>query len=323
MTKQGIVAGFYASKTHNVVPAFDCSLQPQIFGEILHSVCDFANQNNFTVYDEETEKGLLRHLYLRYGENTGQIMLCIVINGDKLPYDKELVDKINKEYPYVKSIQLNINTKNTNVVLGDRYITLYGNRYIEDILCNVKFYITPESFYQVNHDGAQILYSLAKDKALRGFNNKITLVDMYCGTGTIGLSMAEAIDELIGIEIVQGAVECAKINAQINGFENAKFYAGDAKDIESLFASVEKQHGTLNPDVVILDPPRKGCTPEVIEFLSKRNIKRIVYVSCDPDTLARDCKMFVELGYNIGEVDPVDMFPRTGHIENVVSIERN
>ena len=145
---------------------------------------------------------------------------------------------------------------------------------------------------------------------------------MYCGTGTIGLSMSDIAKELVGVEIVEGAVECAKINAQINGFENAKFYAGDAKDIESMFASVEAQHGALNPDVVILDPPRKGCTPEVIEFLSKRDIKRIVYVSCDPDTLARDCKMFSTLGYTIGEVDPVDMFPRTGHVENVCLISK-
>ena len=323
MTKQGIVAGFYASKTHNVVPAFDCSLQPQIFGEILHSVCDFANQNNFTVYDEETEKGLLRHLYLRYGENTGQIMLCIVINGENMPFTREFVDMINDKFPSVTSIQLNVNTKNTNVVLGNKYSVLYGERYIEDILCGVRFRITPESFYQVNHDGAEILYGLAKEKAKIGFDKKISLVDMYCGTGTIGLSMSDIAEEIVGVEIVEGAVECAKINAQINGFENAKFYAGDAKDIESLFSSVEAQHGKLNPDVVVLDPPRKGCTPEVIEFLSKRDIKRIVYVSCDPDTLARDCKMFTNLGYEIEEVDPVDMFPRTGHIENVVTIKLN
>ena len=186
----------------------------------------------------------------------------------------------------------------------------------------MRFRITPESFYQVNHDGAEILYGLAKERAIAGFDKKISLVDMYCGTGTIGLSMADSVSELVGVEIVEGAVECAKVNARINGFDNAKFYAGDAKDIESLFASVEAQHGTLNPDVVILDPPRKGCTPEVIEFLAKRDIKRIVYVSCDADTLARDCKMFANLGYTIGEVDPVDMFPRTGHIENVVNIFR-
>jgi 23S rRNA (uracil1939-C5)-methyltransferase len=145
---------------------------------------------------------------------------------------------------------------------------------------------------------------------------------MYCGTGTIGLSMVDSVNDLVGVEIVEGAVQCAKVNAEINGFKNARFYAGDAKDIESLFASVEAQHGALNPDVVILDPPRKGCTPEVIEFLAKRNINRIVYVSCDPDTLARDCKMFADLGYIIGEVDPVDMFPKTGHVESVVCLTR-
>ena len=174
----------------------------------------------------------------------------------------------------------------------------------------------------MNHDGAEILYGLAKEKALDGFDKKISLVDMYCGTGTIGLSMADSVSELIGVEIVEGAVECARSNAALNGFENAKFYAGDAKDIESLFASVEAQHGALCPDVVILDPPRKGCTPEVIEFLSKRDIKHIVYVSCDADTLARDCKLFAILGYTIGEVDPVVMFPRTGHIENVVCLTK-
>lgn len=322
MTKNGVVAGFYATKTHNVVPAFDCALQPPIFSDILRFVCDFANRNKLTVYNEESGKGLLRHLYLRYGKNTGDIMICIVINGEKMPFERELVAQISENFPFVKSIQLNINTKSTNVVLGDKYITLYGERYIQDVLCGVRFRITPESFYQVNHDGAEILYGLAKEKAIRGFDKKISLVDMYCGTGTIGLSMADAAQEIVGIEIVEGAVECAKANAKLNNFENAKFYAGDAKDIESMFASVEKRHGTLNPDVVILDPPRKGCTPEVIEFLAKRDIKRIVYVSCDPDTLARDCKIFSDFGYGIGYVDPVDMFPRTGHIENVVSIER-
>ena len=322
MTKQGIVAGFYATKTHNVVPAFDCALQPKIFGEILRFVCNFANEKNLTVYDEESCKGLLRHLYLRYGKNTGEIMVCIVINGDKMPCEREFTERICEEFSCVKSVQINVNKKITNVVLGSEYRTLAGERYIKDVLCGVRFRITPESFYQVNHDGAEILYGLAKEKAILGFNEKISLVDMYCGTGTIGLSMADAVSELVGVEIVEGAVECAKVNAKLNGFENAKFYAGDAKDIESLFASVEAQHGELCPDVVILDPPRKGCTPEVIEFLVKRDIKRIVYVSCDADTLARDCKMFSDLGYIIGEIDPVDMFPRTGHIENVVKIHR-
>ena len=322
ITKQGIVAGFYASKTHNVVPAFDCALQPKIFGDILRDVCEFANQKSLTVYNEETGKGLLRHLYLRIGERTGEVMICLVLNGEKLPLEKEFVETFTEKYNCIKSIQINVNTKNTNVVLGNKYRVIYGERYIEDILCGVRFRITPESFYQVNHDGAEILYALAKEKAICDLSDKISLVDMYCGTGTIGLSMSDVAKEIVGVEIVEGAVECAKINAQINGFENAKFYAGDAKDIESLFVSVETQHGNLTPDVVVLDPPRKGCTPEVIEFLANRDIKRIVYVSCDADTLARDCKMFADLGYLIGEVDPVDMFPRTGHIENVVVIEK-
>jgi len=322
MTKQGVVAGFYATKTHNVVPAFDCSLQPRIFGEILRFVCDFANEKGLTVYDEERGKGLLRHLYLRYGKNTGEVMLCLVLNGKSLPCSSEFVSEIAEQYPCVKSIQLNVNTRNTNVVLGDKYVTLYGERYIEDVLCGVRFRITPESFYQVNHDGAELLYLLAREKATEGFDKKISLVDMYCGTGTIGLSMADSVSELVGVEIVEGAVECAKENARLNGYENAKFYAGDAKDIESLFASVEEQHGSLDPDVVILDPPRKGCTPEVVDFLAKRGVQRIVYVSCDADTLARDCKMFNDRGYDIGAVDPVDMFPRTGHVESVVCLRR-
>ena len=322
MTKQGIVAGFYASKTHNVVPAFECALQPNIFGEILRVVCDFANGKKLSVYNEETGKGLLRHLYLRYGEGTGEIMLCLVINGDKIPDAGEFVDLINTKFQTVTSIQLNFNRNNTNVVLGKEYRLLFGERYIEDVLCGVRFRITPESFYQVNHNGAEILYGLAKEKTIQGFEDRISLVDMYCGTGTIGLSMSDIAKEIVGVEIVDGAVECAKINAKLNNFDNAKFYAGDAKDIESMFASVEMQHGTLAPDVVILDPPRKGCTPEVIEFLANRDIRRVVYVSCDPDTLARDCKMFSSLGYNIGTVDPVDMFPRTGHIENVVLLAK-
>lgn len=322
MTKNGIVAGFYAAKTHNVIPAFDCSLQPKIFGEILRAVCDFANSHSYTVYNEESGEGLLRHLYLRYAQSTSQVMLCLVINGDKLPYERKFVDFINKRFENVVSIQLNTNIKNTNVVLGGSYRTLYGERYIEDILCGVRFRITPESFYQVNHDGAEILYGLAKEKAISGFDKKISLVDMYCGTGTIGLSMADSVSELVGIEIVEGAVECARLNAKSNGFENAEFYAEDAKNIQDLFASVEAKRGSLEPDVVILDPPRKGCTPEVINFLASRNISRIVYVSCDPDTLARDCKQFSELGYIIGEVDPVDMFPRTGHVETVCLISR-
>lgn len=322
MTKEGIVAGFYANKSHNVVPAFDCSLQPEIFGDILKSVCKFANDHSYTVYNESTGGGLLRHLYIRYAQGTGQIMLCLVINGNKLPSEDAFVRYITENYKDIVSIQINTNMQNTNVVLGPKYRVLFGESYIEDILCGVRFRITPESFYQVNHDGAELLYSLAKERAIRGMDDKISIVDMYCGTGTIGLSMSDIACEIVGIEIVEGAVKCARINAQINGFQNAEFYAADASNIEDIFSYVENKRGRLSPDAVILDPPRKGCTREVIEFLASRNIQRIVYVSCDPDTLARDCKLFSELGYTIGDVDPVDMFPRTGHVETVVLLSK-
>lgn len=322
MGKNGITAGFYALRSHNVLPAFGCLLQPSVFGEILSCVCAFANEKSLTVYDEKSGIGLLRHLYLRIGENTGEIMLCLVINGKELPSEKEFVELIRSKYPEAVSIMLNFNEKNTNVVLGKEYKIIFGRPYIEDVLCGKRFRISPESFYQVNHGGAEMLYSIVKKKVLLGEQSKPSILDLYCGTGTIGLSMAEDITELVGLEIVEGAVECARINAELNGVKNASFYAGDAKNIGTLFESVESRCGRLSPDVVVIDPPRKGCSPEVIEFIAKRNIAKVVYVSCDPDTLARDCVLFEHHGYNIGEVDPVDMFPRTGHVESVVCLSR-
>lgn len=322
MTKNGVMAGFYAQRTHNVVSSAACALSPDVFARIAADTCAFANDAAWSVYNEQNGSGLLRHLYLRIGEMTGEIMVCLVVNGDFLPREQEYAELIAGRHKGVKSVLINKNTKNTNVVLGKESRLIYGKPYIEDILCEKTFRITPESFYQVNRDGAELLYRLAKQRALEGESGKISLLDMYCGTGTIGLSMSEDVRELIGVEIVEGAVECARINAEINGVSNASFYAGDAKDVRSLFESVEKKSGTLAPDVVVLDPPRKGCSADVIEFLAERNIKKIVYVSCNPDTLARDCARFAELGYEIGDVDPVDMFPRTAHVESVVCLTR-
>ena len=321
-TADGVRAGFYALRSHNVIAADSCALQPEIFGDILRYVCDFATEAEWSVYDENNGKGLLRHLYLRAGERTGEIMLCLVVNGDKLPREQTFAERVKEKFPSIESIIINKNIKNTNVVLGKENRVLLGKAYIEDILCGVRFRITPESFYQVNHDGAELLYGLARERAVSVSGDKVSLLDMYCGIGTIGLSMADAVSELTGIEIVEGAVECARINAEMNGVNNARFFAGDATDVRSLFESVEKKNGKLAPDVVILDPPRKGCSAEVVDFLAERGIKKIVYVSCNPDTLARDCARFAELGYDIGEVDPVDMFPRTAHVESVVCLER-
>lgn len=318
--KGGLEYGFFANSTHRIVPVENCKLQPKIFADIATFVCDFANQTKMTAYDEETGRGFLRHIYLRCGQKTGEIMLCLVANGDRFAEEKKFVAQINETFPQVTSVFLNTNTKNTNVVLGDNYRLLYGNAWIEDELCGVRFRISPGAFYQVNHDACELLYGVAKEKAALTGNE--TILDLYCGIGTIGLSMAESAKEIVGIEIVEEAVKCAAENAVRNGVKNAYFYCGDASDARNLLATAEAAHGAVDGATVIMDPPRKGSTPELIEYLAERDFRRIVYVSCNPDTLARDCVLFRKLGYEIGCVTPVDMFPRTGHVESVVCLTR-
>ncbi len=318
--KDGIIAGFYASKTHKIIPCDSCSLQPDIFSRIVKAFCKFATENNISVYSEENGSGLLRHLYLRQGEATGDIMMCAVINGETLPYAEKLVSEFTSAFTCIKSILINVNKKNTNVILGDKYVTLYGEPYITDVLCEKKFKISPGSFYQVNHDGAELLYTTAAKFA--DFSGSETVLDLYCGIGTIGISMSDKVKEIIGIEIVPEAVECAKENARLNELTNASFYCGDASSAESLLSEAIIQRGELKPDAVILDPPRKGTTPELLNYIAKLGIPKIVYISCDPDTLARDCAILRDLGYSIGEVTPVDMFPATGHVETVVLLSK-
>lgn len=312
------VVGFYAGKTHKVIPSNDCALQPHIFGEICRFICEFADNNGWSVYNEETGKGLLRHLYIREGKNSGEIMVCIVINGDRLPEETAFASVLTAAFPRIKSVMLNINTKNTNVVLGREYRTLAGRDHIEDVLCGKTFRITPASFYQVNHDGAELLYRIAAERANVGEGD--ILLDLYCGIGTIGISIATPETRLVGVEIVPSAVECAKENAKRNGLENAEFYCGDAGDVAKLVDNALARCGDLDRTTVIVDPPRKGLDAALIRYLADKNMKKIVYVSCDPDTLARDCALFRDLGYEIGNVTPVDMFPKTGHVETVVCL---
>ena len=315
-TKNGLRAGFFARKSHNMIPAEGCAIQNPAFAPIVDLVCRFGTDNGWSAYDEETGKGLLRHIYMRIGEKTGELMLCLVINGDSLPNVDKFCQQVSESFPQVVSLLINKNKKNTNVVLGDEYTTLLGKDYIEDELCGLRFKISPQSFYQVNRDGAELLYRLAKERA--DLTEGDTLMDLYCGTGTIGLSMADKAGRLIGIEIVESAVECARENARVGGVENAEFFASDASDRQVILSAA----GGKRPDVVVIDPPRKGSTRELAETLASLEIPRIVYVSCDPDTLARDCVWFEELGYSIGDVTPVDMFPRTGHVESVVCLKR-
>ena len=307
--------GFYAKKSHRVIDGGDCLLQPVEFTEIIEIFRKWINDNNITVYSENTNLGLLRHIYLRKAFATGEIMVCVVINGKTLPFYEILLEEL-KSISGFKTLVLNVNRKNTNVVLGDECISLYGDGYITDILCGVKVKISPLSFYQVNRNGAERLYNKAAEYA--GLTGEEDILDLYCGTGTIGLSMAQKVKSLIGVEIIPEAIDDAKINAELNNIKNARFICGDA----SLAAEKLKYEG-ITPQVIILDPPRKGCAEELLKTVARINPEKIVYVSCDPATLARDCARLLDLGYAVNEVTPVDMFPRTSHVESVALLTQS
>ena len=311
-----IKMGFYSSHSHRVIHCPDCLLQPENFEKILAVFSKYIKENGVTVYDETAHKGLLRHVYLRKGTKSGEIMVCAVINGNKLPNEDKLVSALTEAEPSIRSILINVNKEKTNVILGKTCRTLWGEDYITDILCGLTFRISPLSFYQVNRNQAEKLYNKAAEYADLSGNE--TVFDLYCGAGTIGLSMASKAKEIIGVEIVPEAIEDAKLNMQINGITNARFLCGDAAEA----AETLKNEG-IQPDVIILDPPRKGCSPDMINTAAQMQPKRIVYVSCDPATLARDCRIFADLGYTAVKATPVDMFPRTGHIECVCLLIKN
>ena len=307
-----IVAGFYAQKSHRIINSSDCILQPEEFADIVEIVKNWMREYGVSAYESDTGKGLIRHIYIRKAFVTGQIMVCLVINGDEIPKSNELVDDLLK-IKGLASVSLNKNTEKTNVILGLECKTLWGADYIEDVLCGVKIRLSPLSFYQVNHDCAELLYKKALDYV--GAKGDETILDLYCGAGTIGLSMAKDVKKVIGVEIIPEAIEDAKINAKNNNIENCEFYCGDAK----VAVKILKEQN-IEPDAVILDPPRKGCDREVLEYVAEMNPKKIVYVSCDVSTQARDCAILRELGYETVEVTPVDMFPRTSHTESVALI---
>ena len=313
--------GFFAPKSHRVTPIEDCPLTPEVFSDIVALLKKYFAEKKLSVYDETTGEGLLRHIYLRRGEVSGEILLTLVINGDRIPDSASLVELVTSSFPEVVGVLLNVNKENTNVVLGDKFITLYGRDYIYDTLAGVRLKITAPSFYQVNHGAAELLY--AKAKELAGPEKNDTLLDLFCGAGSIGLSMADSVNELIGIEIVGSAVECAKENAHSNGMSNALFFTGDATETERLLANAERELGRkISPDVIILDPPRAGCDERLVRFVSSLEPKRIVYISCNPKTLARDVAIFRNCGYDTDTVYPFDLFPMTGHVESVVCLDK-
>ncbi len=313
--------GFYAPKSHRVTEAADCPLAPDIFKEINEVLRSFFKKHSLSVYDEKSGEGLLRHIYLRRAEVSGEVLLTLVVNGNTLPHSDELVKTVTEKFPSVVGILLNTNRENTNVILGETYTALFGKDFITDTLAGVKLKISAPSFYQVNHGAAELLY--AKAKELAELSGDELLLDLYCGAGSIGLSMASSCREVIGVEIVESAVECARFNADQNGIKNASFYAGDAANTENFLEKAEKERGEkILPDIVILDPPRGGADEELLGYIARLSPKKVLYISCNPATLARDIKLIGQFGYTANEVTPFDLFPATGHVECITLLSR-
>jgi 23S rRNA (uracil1939-C5)-methyltransferase len=305
-------AGFFRAGTHEVVENKRCLILPEETDRVKDAVMDYVNQSRITAYDEVSHTGLLRHIYVRRGAVSGQILVCLVINGRKLPRIEELLKRLQKIDGFT-TLVLSVNTKKGNAVLGDEFITLYGPGYIEDTLCGLNFRLSPRSFYQVNHHQAQRLYEAAIAQA--EITKEDTVLDLYCGVGTITLCMASAAGKVIGVEVIPQAVEDAKDNAARNGIENAEFFCGDAGQ-----AALELENQGIKADVVVVDPPRKGLNADTIEALSRFAPRRIVYVSCDPATLARDVALLKERGYQLKNALAADLFPKCSHVESIVTL---
>lgn len=354
MDKEGnIIAGFYAARSHDIIPVIDCQLGVSVNKEILEAVISYMKECKVKPYDEKTGKGLIRHVLIRYGFTTKEIMVCIIMNGKKLPASDKLIEKLCK-IEGMQSISVNVNTKNTNVILGDVTECIWGKPYITDYIhlrsCKagesslsddsaefavtdtaIAYHISPQSFYQVNPVQTEKLYSLALEYA--DLTGKESVWDLYCGIGTISLFLAGKAGKVYGVEIVPQAIEDAKNNAKLNGITNAEFFVGKAEEVlpefyEQNFMHTEKgsENGEdagsmLHPDVIVVDPPRKGCDEKCLETMLKMQPERIVYVSCDSATLARDLRILCDGGYELRRVRAVDQFSHTTHVECVIMMQ--
>lgn len=312
-TDGGIISGFYSERSHRIVPIDDCKLQPKIFSEIIKFVKERVADLKISVYNEEKNEGILRHIYLRRGYYSSEICVVLVVRR-KTPEFHRIARELVGKFPEITGVVLNINPDKTNVILGEREMTLIGKSEISDQMCGVSVEISPKSFYQVNTKAAENLYRKAAE--LANPSGK-TILDLYCGAGTIGLSMAHEATKIIGAEIVPEAVENAQKNARLSKITNAEFICADAAEAAAMFA----ERG-LGPDVIILDPPRKGCGEVVLVECVKMNPERIVMISCNPATAARDCKFLSENGYLPCSVQPFDLFPRTHHVECITLLTR-
>lgn len=310
-----IITGFYAGRTHSIIPNQDCLLGAEINETILEKVIAYMEENHVAPYDETTGRGLVRHVLIRCGYQTGEIMVCLIVNGRKLPAAEKLTDSL-REIPGMTSISLNVNTKRNNVILGEEVINLWGQAFITDAIGEVKYQISPLSFYQVNPIQTEKLYETALEFA--GLTGKETVWDLYCGIGTISLFLAKKAKQVYGVEIVPPAIADARKNAALNGIENAEFYVGKAEEV---LPEKYEQEG-ISADVIVVDPPRKGCDEAVLQTMLKMKPERIVYVSCDSATLARDLKRLCEELYEVKRVAVCDMFPQSTHVETVVRLQR-
>ena len=310
-----IITGFYAGRTHSIIENKSCHLGKEVNEEILEKILAWMNAFHVEPYNEATGKGLMRHSLIRCGFRTGEIMVCLVINGRKIPGEEALVDSL-KIIPGMTSISLNVNKEKTNVILGREVIDLWGRPYIEDYIGEVKYQISPLSFFQVNPVQTERLYGKALEYA--GLTGEETVWDLYCGIGTISLFLARKARKVYGVEIIPDAIEDARRNASLNGFTNTEFYVGKAEEV--LPEKYEKEG--VRADVIVVDPPRKGCDETLLSTMVKMQPERIVYVSCDSATLARDLRYLCDNGYELKRVCPADMFPQTVHVEVVCCLHR-
>ncbi len=309
------VMGFYERRSHNVADGSSCLIQDESSSLVRQVVLEFLSTNKISIYDEKTGSGLLRHVMVRKGFKTSEVMVVLVINGDSIPNSDKLIENLKDNIGGLTSVFLNINKRNTNIILGEKNKKLFGRDTITDYIGRFKFDISPLSFFQVNPVQTEVLYGKALEFAGLGGNE--TVFDLYCGIGTISLFLSEKAKQVYGIEVVEDAIKDAKKNATANGVDNTEFIAGEAERV--IPQMYEKG---IRADVVVVDPPRKGCEQVVLETMVKMQPERIVYVSCNPSTLARDLNYLTENGYRVEEVQPVDMFPHTAHVECVVGIRR-
>ncbi|MEE1313632.1 MAG: 23S rRNA (uracil(1939)-C(5))-methyltransferase RlmD [Lachnospiraceae bacterium] len=313
-----LITGFYVGRTHSIVETTHCYIQAKINEQILEIVMEHCRKNNISAYDEKSHKGVLRHILTRVGFKTGEIMVCLIINGNKKAFTN--LNNLVKELSWISgmtSITLNINREKTNRILGDKIVSVWGKDYITDYIGNVKYQISPLSFYQVNPRQTEVLYGKALEYA--GLNGEETVWDLYCGIGTISLFLAQKAKKVYGVEIVPQAIEDARQNAKLNGFKNVEYFVGKAEEV----LPREYEKNGVYADVIVVDPPRKGCDETLLDTIVNMAPKKVVYVSCDPATLARDVKILGGHGYQVEKVSVVDQFGHTTHVESVVLLSRS